>query len=111
MRRTWMTVLAITALLGTATAGVIATQARAGRRPDLRARVQHDADALLAYGAPGVLVGVDTPGGDFTVRSGFGNLDAKTPVPWNAQFRIASNTKTFVAATLLQLVGEDRLSL
>jgi D-alanyl-D-alanine carboxypeptidase len=32
-------------------------------------------------------------------------------VPWNARFRIGSYTKTFVAATVLQLVGEGRLSL
>ena len=77
----------------------------------LRATLQHDADALLPYHAPGVLVGLDTDGRDIKVRSGYGNVDARTPVPWNAKFRIGSNTKTFVSATLLQLVGDGRLTL
>ncbi|GAA1353721.1 serine hydrolase domain-containing protein [Catellatospora bangladeshensis] len=78
---------------------------------ELSRTVQRDADALLAQGVPGVLVGVDARRGDFTVRSGHGDLDAKTPVPWNAHFRIGSFTKAFVATTVLQLVGERRLSL
>ena len=111
MKPTLTTALAVTALLATATATAGAAQASAEGRPGLRATLQHDADALLAQGAPGVLVGVDGVGGDLRVRSGFGNVDARTPVPWNARFRIGSSTKTFVSATLLQLVGEGRLSL
>ncbi|GIJ50279.1 serine hydrolase [Virgisporangium aliadipatigenens] len=88
------------ALVGTGTA-------EAGERTTL----QRDADALLKYGTPGVLVGVDTPGRDIKVRSGLGDVSARTPVPWNAKFRIGSFTKTFVAATVLQLVGEGKLSL
>ncbi|HWO67570.1 MAG TPA: serine hydrolase domain-containing protein [Umezawaea sp.] len=76
-----------------------------------RATVQHDADALLKFGAPGVLVGLDGEDGHVKVRSGVGNRTTKTPVPWDAKFRIGSFTKTFVAATLLQLVGEGKLSL
>jgi D-alanyl-D-alanine carboxypeptidase len=37
--------------------------------------------------------------------------DSTDPVPWNAHFRIASTTKTFVATVVLQLVAEKRLSL
>jgi D-alanyl-D-alanine carboxypeptidase len=84
--------------------------ANAGHGPD-RATLQHDADALLDQGAPGVLVEVDTRRGDVEVRSGFGDVGAATPVPWHAKFRIGSYTKTFVATTLLQLAGEGRLSL
>jgi D-alanyl-D-alanine carboxypeptidase len=73
--------------------------------------LQKDADALLAYGSPGVLVEVDTPGHTEKVRSGVGNLATRLPVPWDAEFRIGSFTKTFVSATLLQLVGEGKLSL
>ena len=74
-------------------------------------RLQGDADELLRQGAPGVLVGLDTTRHDFKVRSGWGDVDAHTRVPWHARFRIGSFTKPFVAATLLQLVGEGRLSL
>ncbi|MFT7838735.1 serine hydrolase domain-containing protein [Saccharothrix sp. BKS2] len=102
MRR--FTVALTIAALGVATAG--AASAGPGTRT-----LQRHADALLAQGAPGVLVELDTPRGDLRVRSGYGNADRRTPVPWDAKFRIGSYTKTFVAATALQLVGEGRLSL
>src|SRR3569833_3479052 len=54
---------------------------------------------------------IHTTRGDVRVRSGYGDVTARTPVPWDAKFRIGSFTKTFVSATLLQLVGEHRLSL
>jgi D-alanyl-D-alanine carboxypeptidase len=73
--------------------------------------MQRDADAMLKYGPPGVLAELETPRGEVRVRSGYGDVEAGTPVPWNAKFRIASFTKTFVATTALQLVGEGRLSL
>ncbi|MFC6577704.1 serine hydrolase domain-containing protein [Planomonospora parontospora] len=95
--------------LGIAAAG--AAGADASPRRDLRSTLQHDADELLKYGTPGVLVGLDRARGDITVRSGFGDLAGRTPVPWDAKFRIGSFTKTYVAATVLQLAGERRLSL
>ncbi|PRY45086.1 serine hydrolase domain-containing protein [Umezawaea tangerina] len=79
-------------------------------RPD-RAVLQQDADQLLEMGAPGVLVELTTPGGSAKVRSGYGDVEARTPVPWDARFRIGSSTKTFTATVVLQLVGEGRLSL
>jgi D-alanyl-D-alanine carboxypeptidase len=99
-------VMVMIAVLGIATAGT----ASAAPRPEVQT-LQRDADALLDQGAPGVLVHLDTPRRDVKVRSGFGNVRTKTPVPWNAKFRIGSYTKTFVATTVLQLVGEGRLSL
>lgn len=76
-----------------------------------RVSLQRAADALVSKGAPGVLTELRTPNGAVKVRSGEGDIDAETPVPWDAHFRIASFSKTFVATTLLQLVGEHRLSL
>jgi D-alanyl-D-alanine carboxypeptidase len=99
----------MTALIGTLGAG--AAQAGVERPADVRAAMQHDADVLLDYGAPGVLTELHTTRGDVRVRSGYGDVTARTPVPWDAKFRIGSFTKTFVSATLLQLVGEHRLSL
>jgi D-alanyl-D-alanine carboxypeptidase len=96
---------------GTAVLGGGVSQAAVQTAPGLRATLQSDADDLLKYGVPGVLVELDTPRGDVQVRSGLGNVEAGTPVPWNAKFRIGSYTKTFVSATLLQLVGEGKLSL
>jgi D-alanyl-D-alanine carboxypeptidase len=97
-------ILTTALILATLTTG----SASAETRPDT---LQRDADALLAQGAPGVLVELDTPRGERKVRSGYGDVDDRTPVPWQARFRIGSYTKTFVTATLLQLVGERRLSL
>ncbi|WNV87407.1 serine hydrolase domain-containing protein [Umezawaea sp. Da 62-37] len=79
-------------------------------RPD-RAVLQRDADHLLDLGAPGVLVELTTPTGSAKVRAGYADTTARTPVPWDAHFRIGSSTKTFTATVLLQLVGEGRLSL
>jgi D-alanyl-D-alanine carboxypeptidase len=44
-------------------------------------------------------------------RAGVGDLKRGTPVPVNGYFRMGSNTKTFVAVVVLQLVGERKLSL
>lgn len=99
--------LCATAVVG---ALVLATAGTAHARTDTTTLQRH-ADALLAQGAPGVLVEVDTPRGDVRVRSGHGDVDRRTPVPWRAKFRIGSYTKPFVAATVLQLVGEGRVSL
>jgi D-alanyl-D-alanine carboxypeptidase len=115
MRTTLLTVVAALSTAAVVAPAAIATSggatAPAGSRHDLRATLQRDADALLPQGAPGVLVGLDTPRGDLRVRSGYGNVDKRTPVPWNARFRIGSFTKTYVATVLLQLAGEGRLSL
>jgi D-alanyl-D-alanine carboxypeptidase len=108
MRRSVAVLLAATAALSTLTAGVAV--ADTDRRPD-PTTLQRDADALLDVGAPGVLVELSTPEGRTQVRSGSGNVAAGSPVPWNAKFRIGSYTKTFVASTVLQLVGEGRLGL
>lgn len=97
--------------IGDAQAATIDSLTPVAFRPGLSATLQADADALRKYGAPGVLVELDTWRRDVRVRSGYGNVAKSTPVPWDAKFRIGSFTKPFVAATVLQLVGERRLSL
>lgn len=109
-RRITATVCAAAVAAGMAFTTGTAT-ATAQPRDGLRATLQRDADGLLKYGAPGVLVHLDSARGDVRVRSGFGDVAERTPVPWGAKFRIASFTKTYVAATVLQLAGERRLSL
>ncbi|WP_258346034.1 serine hydrolase domain-containing protein [Saccharopolyspora gregorii] len=104
MKRTLATLMIVTAVQTAVFAGT------AGATP-VRDTMQHDADVLLSHGAPGVLAELQTPDGSTKVRSGFGDTEARTPVPWDANFRIGSFTKTYVSATLLQLVGEGRISL
>ncbi|WP_394823889.1 serine hydrolase domain-containing protein [Pendulispora albinea] len=59
----------------------------------------------------GVLAEVVTPEGPLRARAGAAELGTNQPVPWDAHFRVASTTKTFVATVVLQLVGEGKLSL
>jgi D-alanyl-D-alanine carboxypeptidase len=102
----WTAALAAFAAIAT-----FAPQASAATKTGLREQLQREADGMLRYGAPGVLAGVQTADGGLKVRSGYGDLAARRRVPWNARFRIGSMTKPFVATTVLQLVGEGRLSL
>jgi D-alanyl-D-alanine carboxypeptidase len=112
---TGRTAATLGALVALAIPAALAPQAEAGTGPTdttaLRKQLQRDAHALLRYGTPGVLAGVQTDDGTLKVRSGLGDLAAGRPVPWRARFRIGSMTKPFVATTVLQLVGEGRLSL
>lgn len=90
--------------------GISAGTAAASAAP-ASGTLQRDADLLVAEGSPGALVELVTPRGRVRVRSGYGDVKARTPVPWDARFRIGSFTKMFVATTVLRLVGEGRLSL
>jgi len=75
--------------------------------------LQRDVAAVRQAGGGkvNVVARVDAPGGPLQARAGFAAAGSKTPVPWGAQFRIASTTKTFVATVVLQLAAEKRLSL
>lgn len=108
MKRTSVVIAAL--CLATVASPAMASAALETSSP-LSRTLQRDADALVAGGSPGALVELSTAQGRIKVRSGHGDLSAKTPVPWNAHFRIASFSKSFLSATMLQLVGEGRLSL
>ncbi|OXM40149.1 D-alanyl-D-alanine carboxypeptidase, partial [Amycolatopsis thailandensis] len=86
-------------------AATLVSPAIASAAPHSQRTLQRDADVLVANGSPGVLVELSTPDGRVKVRSGHGDLRTGSPMPWNAHFRIASFSKTFLAATMLQLVG------
>jgi len=60
---------------------------------------------------PGVLVGIWSPRGTFVSAIGVADLAAGTPLSTDMQFKIASQTKTFTANLILQLVGEGKMSL
>ncbi|GAB3964123.1 serine hydrolase domain-containing protein [Actinoallomurus acanthiterrae] len=79
---------------------------------DDRTRLQRDADAITALGVTGVQARSITPDGrNLTATSGVADLTSRRPVPRNGYFRIASVTKAFVATVIMQLAGDDRLSL
>ncbi len=67
---------------------------------------------LASSGAPGVVLGIWTPGrGRYVVARGYSNIATKSPMRRDEFFRIGSNTKTFTVTVLLQLAGEKKLGL
>jgi D-alanyl-D-alanine carboxypeptidase len=94
--------LATPALAGTGTAA---------RPPGGSGPLQQEVDAIRAGGAISALAEVTTPSATRRARAGVADISSGAPVPLNAEFRIGSSTKTFVATVVLQLAGENRLSL
>ncbi|WP_369136958.1 serine hydrolase domain-containing protein [Modestobacter versicolor] len=114
-RRTWATLLvAATAVAGLGVGGVLSPATAgspAGTAPD--PAVQQQLDALVTGGGfPGALAAVrDEDGAEHDLTAGVGDLTTGAPVPVDGQVRIASNTKTFTAAVVLQLVDEGLVDL
>jgi D-alanyl-D-alanine carboxypeptidase len=68
-------------------------------------------DKVVAAGAPGILVRVQTPTNTLSLASGVADRSTSTRMTPELHFRTGSVTKTFVATVILQLVGEGRLHL
>lgn len=62
---------------------------------------------------PGILLHVEAPDLDlsYSVSSGFSDLSTRAPLPENGTARIASNTKTYVAVSVLRLWEQGMLEL
>src|SRR5215213_2247058 len=58
---------------------------------------------------PGEMVAVRAPGIDVTVATGLADRVGATPLEPDTPFRVASVTKTFLAAAVLKLVGRGRI--
>ncbi|QCX81605.1 D-alanyl-D-alanine carboxypeptidase precursor [Streptomyces sp. YIM 121038] len=111
-RRTTMAAAAGALLAGAAPQAAAAPHDTAPTAPGRgRHALQADVDAVRATGATGVIAEVQTPHGRTTARAGVADLESGRPVPWDAYYRIGSDTKTFTAVVALQLVGEGRLAL
>ncbi|MEH1127948.1 serine hydrolase domain-containing protein [Micromonospora sp. CPCC 206061] len=67
--------------------------------------------AVHAAGAPGAFAEVRDGGRTWTGATGIANLTNAAPTRPHMRHRVGSITKTFVATTILQLVGERRLGL
>lgn len=108
---------ALAAIAVTAAAGLVLcgpAVADAGTVPAAtgqRGLLQQEADAIQRTGVVSVLAAAAGPGGSRSARAGAGDISTGQPVPLDGEFRIGSATKTFVAAVVLQLAGEGRLSL
>jgi D-alanyl-D-alanine carboxypeptidase len=104
----------VVALVGASGAGTAANdQLAPGVQSAIAAAVNKE---LAAYGGaqpvPGAVVGVWVPDkGAYVKGFGYSNLSPRAAMALADHFRIGSNTKTFVATVLLQLVDEKKLSL
>ncbi|MEV4870349.1 serine hydrolase domain-containing protein [Streptomyces syringium] len=97
--------------VGVMTMSVLAPPAAsASARPDA---VQQSLDALVSNdGLPAALASVKgRDGRTRTYTAGVGDLATGSKVPNDGQVRIGSNTKTFTAVVVLQLVGEGKVDL
>ena len=95
----------VAALAGGALVIAAAPAHAADTQAELRALVKQD-----AY--PAALASVSgSRGGVRNFTAGVGDLETREPVPLDGEVRIGSNTKTFTATVVLQLVGEGKLEL
>lgn len=79
--------------------------------PEWRQQLKGHLDQLVDEGVPGALARVHNDGTTWTVRSGVANLKKATPMRSKLRYRVASETKTFVAALMLKLSEEGVLTL
>jgi len=95
-------------LLGGSGSATAAIDTAAARRRIVTAL---EADMAAHPGIPGEVVAVRAPGLDVTVGAGLADVRAGTPLRGDTPFRVASVTKTFVAASVLRLVEQHRVRL
>ncbi|WP_369635389.1 serine hydrolase domain-containing protein [Nocardia sp. JMUB6875] len=68
-------------------------------------------DLVHRHGFPGAQVTIDGPGGHRVLTAGAGDTATGAPIADGSRVRIGSNTKTFVATVILQLVAEGKVDL
>lgn len=73
--------------------------------------LQKDVDALVAAGAPGIVVLMRKGNKTTHVTGGVADLTTRMAIRPEDHYRIASLTKSYVAAVVLQLVAEGKLRL
>lgn len=76
-------------------------------RPELQKAIQEIVDS----GFLGVQLRVNDEQGEWVGSAGVSRLGEEAKPPTNGHFRIGSNTKTFTATVVLQLVAEGRIGL
>ncbi|MCO1575758.1 beta-lactamase family protein [Crossiella sp. SN42] len=101
--------LAVALLAGAATPAMAADSpaATGPDRPELRKAIQE----VVAYGFAGVQLRVQDQHGTWTGSAGVRKLGETAKPRTDGRFRIGSNTKTFVATLVLQLVDAGTIEL
>ena len=68
--------------------------------------------AAYTYQIPGSIIAIrDNQGKTWSTTNGYANLATRTPTRTNMRFRVGSNTKTYVATVILQLVDAGKVNL
>ncbi|MEU2290391.1 serine hydrolase domain-containing protein [Streptomyces bacillaris] len=107
-------VIAAVSLVGSATtiAAVADTPREATARAGGSTALQRSLDALVAQERfPAAFAWVRKDGRTSSLVSGSARLGGKVPVPRDGYVRAGSNTKTFTAVVVLQLVAEGKVAL
>jgi D-alanyl-D-alanine carboxypeptidase len=81
------------------------------QQSELAATLQENVDEHQRHGVVGSVAQINVDDEVVRARAGESSLGSGTPVEFDTHFRMASNTKTFVAVAVLQLAGEGKLSL
>jgi D-alanyl-D-alanine carboxypeptidase len=98
---------------GLVAAGALTSPVAEARTAPVKNAVQQGLDSLVNGDKfPAALASVrDKDGRIHDYTAGVGDLKTGAPVPVDGEVRIGSNTKTFTATVVLQLVGEGRIDL
>jgi len=93
--------------------GAVPVVAEAGDVTAERARIVAalEADVVADPTIPGEAVAIRAPGLDVTAATGLADVDAGIPLTAETPFRVASMTKTLVAAAVLRLVESHEVRL
>ncbi len=98
----------VACVLAVAAAFVVPLPAQAAAEHD---QVQALLDRYLTHAGPGAAVYAGDDTGSWTLHSGTAKTGTVRPITADDHFRIASQTKTFTAVVVLQLVDEGRVDL
>jgi D-alanyl-D-alanine carboxypeptidase len=98
-------------LLATALAVAAATTSAAPAQAVDRTETQTLLTQYQGHAGPGAALYAGDSTGDWTLTSGSASVTANRPITANDHFRAASQTKTFTAAVVLQLVDEGLVEL
>jgi D-alanyl-D-alanine carboxypeptidase len=124
MRLVGPTVLVAALLLGAGAAAALAPPTPGGAAPagasdtsptdaevQARLRAALEADLATDRSVPGEALAVRAPGLSTTLAAGAADTATGTPLAPDTPFRVASMTKTFVAAAVLRLVEQGKVEL
>ncbi|GAA2222010.1 serine hydrolase domain-containing protein [Streptomyces amakusaensis] len=109
--RTGIVALAAAAVAATAFTAPAQADAHAPKKTERHAATQRAMDDLVRAGTPGVIAQLRTESGVWNATSGVSDVTTGKPRSAKERYRIASITKTFVAAVLLDQEADGLLSL